>query len=273
MLGEPGHGPGEKPQIVIQLEEKPVPLMTCAARRAFKNMTVQYMGQLLTSLSLKRLPKEIELAAALVEKVLGISAEAAMKIALQHRFGDKVAQPFSGNLASGANLDAVSHLFGQEDQEEVKKVVEKEKVARAKRMKTLSKEKAAKVKETSAAGAEGASSSSAAAGSSSSGSSGPGAPPTSGGAVQWPRQSGVTPAWAKRLLPQVPGCRIAKDNRRHFRWEVTYPRAEPPYSRSCGFGRAGAENEEAVRAALARCIHWAWQQHVDAGGEPMPFSL
>ena len=34
-----------------------------------------------------------------------------------------------------------------------------------------------------------------------------------------------------------------------------------------------AENEGVVRNALVQCIHWAWQQHVDLGCEPMPFRL
>ena len=157
--------------------------------------------------------------------------------------------------------------------EDIEVSAEKERVARAKWVKTLLKAQATKIQVASAAGPAGASGSSAAAGSSASASSGLGVPPTVDGALRWPKQSGVTLAWAQSLLPQVSGCRISKDSNRHFRWQVCYPRTEAPNSKSCGFGRDAAENDGVVRSALVQCIHWAWQQHVDLGGEPVPFRL
>jgi hypothetical protein len=89
--------------------------------------------------------------------------------------------------------------------------------------------------------------------------------------VPIPGVKSCTPEWAKRYIPQVPGCSISLDDRRHNRWSVQYKeKPGPPFHHTKAYG-----NEATVsrRAALIHCLKWVWGVHTDMTGQPCPWLL
>ena len=69
---------------------------------------------------------------------------------------------------------------------------------------------------------------------------------------------------AKAFLPVAKGCTITTDVNLHMRWKVYYPRTRSPFSMSCASG--SSQNE-----ALLACLRWVWEQHVAHGGSACPW--
>ena len=76
----------------------------------------------------------------------------------------------------------------------------------------------------------------------------------------------------KRYLPQCKGAHVTVDTLWHNRIVVSYPRASPPYSRSCVFGPKST-NGHSVQSAFVHCAKWAWESHFEITGEACPYEF
>lgn len=78
-----------------------------------------------------------------------------------------------------------------------------------------------------------------------------------------------TPAAIKAYMPQVTGCRIFRETAIYHRWIANYPTARPPRSCSKGWLSTGLSERE----ALLFVLRWCWSRHAEVSGEPCPWDL
>lgn len=90
-----------------------------------------------------------------------------------------------------------------------------------------------------------------------------------------PRKLTGVPSWqcftreqAQKFCPDVRGCRVDKDERLHFRWNVAYPCDSAPFFRTKVWHTSTSQ-----RQALMHCLSWAWRQHFEHTGELCPYKL
>lgn len=80
-----------------------------------------------------------------------------------------------------------------------------------------------------------------------------------------------TPAEAKLMLPQVPGCTIKEETLRYNRWQVAYlQHVDFPKSHSCTYGDGSVISR---MQALRTCLKWVWQIHALYSEDRCPFDF
>ena len=67
--------------------------------------------------------------------------------------------------------------------------------------------------------------------------------------------------WAKQLIPEVPGCKLSREEIWHSRWKVTYP--TPPEERD-SHNAMWTETVTPI-TALKDVLEWVWRQHFKMG--------
>lgn len=215
------------------------PLLTFAARHAFKNMTMKQLRDLISEANLeiaRPLPRsERDLVGAVMRAVLpDISDDDIAKAFEKHR--RKTAQPSVWKSAlNSSNICHIEGLLDADDAIELRKEVHAREVSSA----------VAEGKRIAAKGVR--------------------KPRKMQGL---PNRGIVSREEAAAYLPSVAGCTISKDERLHYRWKVSYPADEAPFTCSKVWNQTTTQ-----RSALLVVLRWAWAAHVKHTGEPCPYNL
>jgi hypothetical protein len=247
---------GVKPKVTglrFTMESAPVALHKHAARQAFKACTVPMLRKLTYKLRCEfeghRPKKEDELAEACISACLPELSASEVKeiVKIRHKSRkDTQFECFAGTVADVANVEGTEKLFDEMDAKEFSEDIKR------------AREKLAGQRNPRPGAGQG-------------GGAAPSSSKLLGGLHPIPEGEPTGAAfWAKTWIPQVKGCTLFKDTKRHNRWVVHYPRTTPPFSFSKAWGSGGVVTS---RECWLRCIQWAWDQHTSAGGEPCPFRL
>jgi hypothetical protein len=216
------------------------PILTYAAKQAFKGMTVPMMQRLVSHLKLEferggKPTREWDVTQTLVKHVLPKAAPGEVEAIMAKR--DACPTPVYTTYLTTKAMDACRDAMDADEFDNAVHELEREskKVSRS-QAKAPHKPKA---------------------------SAKPPRKPTARAPRPDPSQN-YTQEEAKAFLPIAKGCTIIKDIKLHMRWQVHYPRTSSPFSMSCAFG---ANQHE----ALLVCLRWVWEQHVLHGGEACPW--
>ena len=219
-----------------------VPLLQMAALRAFKTMTVPRMKKLVREFGMpadaRRITNELSLCAVLVRHCLPDLFAGALQDVLELRSKQLDPELMSSILLQDSGICA--DMFDQDGAAEVGKIKQKgTKVGKRQHPQQQQQQPAPAAARASAPSA-----------SSSSGTTGL----SEGGGVrksrQFPGASDIVLSDARLYVPQVRGCSVTKDEKRHWRWKIQYPRSSPPYSNSCSYGGEVTEGLALQRVLL-----------------------
>lgn len=61
---------------------------------------------------------------------------------------------------------------------------------------------------------------------------------------------------------------MSRDGKRHMRWTASYPRTEPPFSKSCVWNEVITERDSVITI-----LRWVWAEHGIARGEECPYDF
>jgi hypothetical protein len=73
---------------------------------------------------------------------------------------------------------------------------------------------------------------------------------------------------AKEWCPQVLGCNLSIDDKKHMRWIISYPNKESPFATSAVWNA-----DVTSKQALYHCLRWAWECHELATTEVNPYDF
>ena len=79
-----------------------------------------------------------------------------------------------------------------------------------------------------------------------------------------------TLAEARKMIPNVPRCKLDLDQKRFHRWSLYYPRRTSPKFKTQAYGEATGLNET---EALIECLKQGWAWHLEATGEKFPYDF
>ena len=254
----------------MKVSQAPVPLLTHCARRAFEGLTVALMKDLAIFLkSVKgRMPTlEADLVRLLVTSVLTTEDPSEIDRICKLRYKKKKKSMAFETAINPSNMEDVAEAIEAADLPVVMKEAEKNAAdARARSSGSSSRPGSASHvalgpglgHPDSLPPAEPASSSSR-------------APARHAPAFREPRPvigDEITPEEARMLIPSVTGCNIATHTGRA--WIVKYLQrvTSGPKSHHRTWGGDLSHKE-----ALIQCVIWAWDRHVEAGGEACPWQL
>jgi len=225
-------------EIILVPAGEATTLVRAAALKAFQNFTFGQLKGFAAMMKVKvptigRPKSEYDWCRLLVQWALPeLGPEACQKVVEEHR-GCKPPQVW-GTQLTGAAADLVDRVLDKED-----------------------------VKDVRAAVAQASSSSS-------SGSKGPAAKKARAASrlKQVTFKHEFTREEAAAYLPQVKGCSLGWDLKRHMRWVASYPNPSSPFSCSSVWNA-----EVSSRDACLKVIRWAWSCHLKQTGEACPYDL
>ena len=225
-------------EIILVSAGEATTLVRAAALKAFQNFTFGQLKGFAAMMKVKvptigRPKSEYDWCRLLVQWALPeLGPEACQKVVEEHR-GCKPPQVW-GTQLTGAAADLVDRVLDKED-----------------------------VKDVRAAVAQASSSSS-------SGSKGPAAKKARAASrlKQVTFKHEFTREEAAAYLPQVKGCSLGWDLKRHMRWVASYPNPSSPFSCSSVWNA-----EVSSRDACLKVIRWAWSCHLKQTGEACPYDL
>ncbi len=97
----------------------------------------------------------------------------------------------------------------------------------------------------------------------------------SGNPKEWIRKPvdpsmSYTLAEARKMIPQVRGCKLDLDQKRFHRWKLYYPRRTWPKNKTQAYGDGTGLNET---EALIACLKQGWAWHLEATGKECPYDF